>query len=90
MDDIVKKKAVAIRYDQESDDAPRVVAKGKGYLAEMIEDIARENQVSLQKDAQLVDYLMALDLYQEIPAELYPVVAEVLAFIYRMDRKMGD
>ncbi|MGI5920868.1 MAG: EscU/YscU/HrcU family type III secretion system export apparatus switch protein [Syntrophomonadaceae bacterium] len=82
-----EKKAVALRYNPQTENAPVVVAKGKGYLAERIEEIARENGVALKEDRQLADYLMALDLYAEIPPQLYAVVAEILAFIYGMDRK---
>lgn len=81
------KKAVALGYDKEQDEAPRVVAKGKGPIAEKIVEIAREAGVAVQEDEQLVDYLSALDLYQEIPPFLYEVVAEILAFVYRMDRE---
>lgn len=80
-------KAVAIRYDYEQDVAPVMVAKGRGFIAERIEEVARDWGIPLKEDAKLADYLMALDLYQEIPAELYSVVAEILAFIYSMDRK---
>jgi len=82
-----KRKAVALRYNYEQDAAPVVVAKGRGFMAERIEEIAREWGIPLKEDAKLADYLMALDLYQEIPAELYTVIAEILAFIYSMDRK---
>jgi flagellar biosynthesis protein len=87
MDNTGEKKAVALRYNPETEDAPVVVAKGKGFLAERIKEIARESGVSLKEDKQLTDYLMSLDLYEEIPPQLYAVVAEVLAFIYGMDRK---
>ncbi len=80
-------KAVALRYDLEQDTAPVMVAKGRGFIAERIEEVARDWGIPLKEDAKLADYLMALDLYQEIPAELYSVVAEILAFIYSMDRK---
>jgi len=80
-------KAVALRYDPQKDEAPVVVAKGQGIIAEKIEQIAREAGIALHKDENLLEYLMALDLYQGIPPELYPVVAEILAYIYRMDRR---
>ncbi|MGE5389446.1 MAG: EscU/YscU/HrcU family type III secretion system export apparatus switch protein [Deltaproteobacteria bacterium] len=80
-------RAVALRYDFEQDAAPVVVAKGRGFIAERIEEVARDWGIPLKEDAKLADYLMALDLYQEIPAELYSVVAEILSFIYSMDRK---
>lgn len=79
--------AVALRYREGEDDVPVVVAKGRGYLAERIKDLARESGVPIQEDPQLVDYLMALDLYEEIPPQLYAVVAEILAYIYSMDKK---
>jgi flagellar biosynthesis protein len=86
-DDVLNHKAVAITYDQETDQAPRVVAKGQGYLAQKIEELAREARVPVKEDRTLVEYLSALDLQQEIPPFLYEVVAEVLAFVYRLDRK---
>ena len=80
-------KAVALRYDKQEDSAPRVVAKGKGYLADKIIDVAREHDIPLYKDKNLVQVLEALDLETEIPPELYRAVAEVLAFINRLNNK---
>jgi flagellar biosynthesis protein len=80
-------KAVALRYDKQEDPAPRVVAKGKGYLADKIIDVAREHDIPLYKNKNLVQVLEALDLETEIPPELYRAVAEVLAFIYRLNNK---
>lgn len=80
-------KAVALRYDREVDEVPVVVAKGRGVIAERIKEVARASGVPLKEDRELADYLMALDLYEEIPPELYAVIAEVLAFIYQMDKK---
>lgn len=80
-------KAVALRYQLERDDAPVVVAKGRGLLAERIREVAAESGVPVKEDRDLADYLMALDLYAEIPLELYAVVAEILSHIYSMDKK---
>jgi flagellar biosynthesis protein len=80
-------KAVALRYQHEIDDVPVVVAKGRGLLAERIREVAAESGVPVKEDKELADYLMALDLYEEIPAELYAVVAEILSHIYSMDKK---
>jgi flagellar biosynthesis protein len=80
-------KAVALRYDPEKDQAPVVIAQGRGYIAQRIRELARESGVPLKEDSELVEYLMALDLYEEIPPELYAVIAEILAFIYSMDKK---
>ncbi|HWP98461.1 MAG TPA: EscU/YscU/HrcU family type III secretion system export apparatus switch protein [Syntrophomonadaceae bacterium] len=82
-----KRKAVALRYDMERDAVPTVVAKGSGFIAQKIEMLARENGIPVKEDSQLAAYLMALDLYEEIPPELYGVVAEILAFIFNMDQR---
>ncbi len=80
-------KAVALTYDAGKNKAPRVVAKGKGYLADKIIEIAKQHDVPLYEDKNLVQVLEALDLETEIPPELYRAVAEVLAFIYRINNK---
>jgi flagellar biosynthesis protein len=81
-------KAVALRYERDKDAAPRVVAKGRGYLAEAIQTIAREHQIPLRQDSNLVEVLEALDLDLEVPPELYRAVAEVLVFAYRLNGKL--
>ena len=80
-------KAVALKYDGKKDKAPRVVAKGRGAIAEKIIDIAKEHHVPLYEDKNLIQILEALDLETEVPPELYRAVAEVLAFIYRLNGK---
>lgn len=80
-------RAVALSYDQEKDMAPLVVAKGQGLIAERIKALAAEHNIPIQEDQVLLRYLMALNLYEEIPPELYQVVAEILAFIYRIDQR---
>ncbi len=82
-----RKKAVALRYDPKQDPAPRVVAKGQGQIAEKILQIAREHGVHIHEDPDLVELLAALDLGQLIPEELYAALAEILAFIYRLNRR---
>jgi len=79
-------KAAAINYDAEKDRAPRLVAKGSGNIADKIIEIARQHDIPMVKDENLVQVLEALDLETEIPPELYRAVAEVLAFIYRLNR----
>jgi len=81
-------KAVALKYDGKSDKAPRVIARGRGDIAEKIIDIAKEYNVPLYEDKNLIQILEALDLETEIPPELYRAVAEVLAFIYRLNGKL--
>jgi flagellar biosynthesis protein len=84
------KKAVALKYAPGSQAAPVVVAKGQGHLAETILQKAREHGVPVQEDPSLVEVLSKLDLDQEIPAELYQLVAEILSFVYRSDRRMKE
>ncbi len=83
-----RKKAAALRYKPDKDAAPKVVAKGSGAIAEKILAIAKEHNIPLKDDPQLVEVLSALDLYQEIPPDLYKAVAEVLAFVYKMTKKV--
>lgn len=80
------KKAVALKYDPGQGEAPVVVAKGKGLIADRILDAALEHGIPIQEDAALVEVLSKLDLDQQIPAELYDLVAEILTFIYRSDK----
>ena len=80
-------KAVALKYDGKKDKAPRIIAKGRGNIAEKIIDVAKEHGVPLYEDKNLIQVLEALDLETEIPPELYRAVAEVLAFIYRLNAK---
>lgn len=78
-----KQTAVALHYDKDTDNAPKIVAKGKGVLAEKIIEIARKNDIPVYEDADLIEILSKLDLGQEIPPELYKLIAEVLVFIYK-------
>ncbi|NLW63793.1 MAG: flagellar biosynthesis protein FlhB [Syntrophomonadaceae bacterium] len=85
--EVPDKKAVALKYNSEEDEAPRVVAKGAGYVAEKIEKLAQESGVPVKQDQELVEYLSALNLYEEIPPSLYTIVAEILAFVYHLDSR---
>jgi flagellar biosynthesis protein len=76
--------AAALAYDPGSDSAPRVVANGQGPIAEKIIALARENNIPVYDDPGLTAALSTVNLGQEIPPELYLVVAEVLAYIYRV------
>ena len=84
---LTSKRAAAIKYVQNEDTAPRVIAKGKGYVAEKIIEIAEKNKVPVVQDPNLVQVLEALDLNAEIPPELYRAVAEILAFVYRLNSR---
>lgn len=82
------KKAAALRYKQGKDSAPKVVAKGKGTIAQRIIEVAREHNIPLKSDPQLVEVLTTIDLYQEIPPDLYRAVAEILSYVYRMSKQV--
>lgn len=82
--------AVALSYQQHAQDAPKVVAKGKGKIAETIIEQAKRNQVPIQEDPSLVGLLAELNLNQSIPEELYQAVAEVFAFIYKSDKQAAE
>jgi flagellar biosynthesis protein len=83
------KKAAALSYSPGDDSAPRVIASGKGLIAEKILEKAEEKKIPVYEDEHLVETLVKLKVGSEIPAELYEVVAEVLAFISRVDESAG-
>ncbi|NLM53110.1 MAG: flagellar biosynthesis protein FlhB [Firmicutes bacterium] len=77
--------AVALRYREKEDDAPVVVAKGAGVLARRIRELAKEHRIPLVENKQVARMLFQqVELGQAIPVELYQAVAEILAFVYRM------
>ncbi|NLY19234.1 MAG: flagellar biogenesis protein [Clostridiaceae bacterium] len=84
------KKAAALSYKPGEDSAPKVVASGKGVIAEKILEKAKEEKIPVYEDAHLADALVKLKFGSEIPFELYEVVASVLAFISKVDEKAGD
>ena len=77
--------AVALRYLRGEQDAPRVVAKGRGSVADRILAIARAHGVAVHRDSDLAEVLLRLDLGDWVPPELYKAVAEVLAYLYKMN-----
>lgn len=84
-----RKEAVALSYSPEVDAPPTVIAKGKGIIAENILEKALENNIPIQEDPSLVSMLGQLNINEAIPEELYQAVAEVFAFIYRVDKEYG-
>lgn len=82
------KQAVALEYDP-TDSAPKVVATGRGRLAERIIEQANEANVPVHKDDKLTDTLSKLDIGEFIPPELYEVVAEILVFVDQMEKIRG-
>lgn len=81
----MNKTAVALQYDPE-ENAPKVIASGKGYLADKILETAAKENVPIHKDTKLSESLSTLTIGEMIPPQLYEVVAEVLAFIDDMDK----
>ena len=73
--------AVALQYDAATENAHKVIAKGRGLMAEKIIALAREQGIPMREDPDLVQMLTQIDLDQEIPPSLYRVVAELLAFV---------
>lgn len=84
-----RKKAIALQYEPETDNAPKVIASGEGYLAEKIIEKAISSDIPLHKDEKLAESLSSLDIGETIPPELYSVVAEILVFVDHMDRIKG-
>ena len=83
--------AVALGYDVDKDAVPKILAKGAGKVAAKILELAKQNNIPIREDADLVQALAQLDLGEFIPPELYPAVAEVLAYVYRQNgRRMQD
>ena len=77
--------AVALSYESKMGNAPKIIAKGRGALADKIIELAKDNHIHIHNDPDLLEMLSQLDLKQEIPASLYEVVAELLSFIYLLN-----
>ncbi|MHC8494627.1 EscU/YscU/HrcU family type III secretion system export apparatus switch protein [Thalassospira sp. SM2505] len=82
-------KAVALRYAHGRDNAPILSAKGEGSVAEQILQVAFANGIKVRKDSDLAEILMAVDVDSEIPLEAFAAVAEILNYIYRINRIYG-
>ncbi|MFD2612983.1 EscU/YscU/HrcU family type III secretion system export apparatus switch protein [Paenibacillus gansuensis] len=82
-------KAVALKYMPGTQQAPTVTAKGSGRVAEAILEKAKEHGVPIQEDASLVEVLSKIEVDQQIPPELYQLVAEILSYVYRSDQKVS-
>jgi flagellar biosynthesis protein len=84
------KKAVALRYNPDKENAPRVVASGKGATAENIIKVAELHNLPIQKDEDLVELLSKVEIDREIPEKLYSAVVEVFGFIYKITNTMKN
>ncbi|MEZ5691549.1 MAG: EscU/YscU/HrcU family type III secretion system export apparatus switch protein [Rickettsiales bacterium] len=81
------KLAVALKYERNKDEAPIVSAKGKGYVAQQIIELAQANNIEIRRDSDLAILLEKLDINTPIPLEAYAAVAEILAYIYKVNGK---
>ena len=86
-DDPKQTSAAALKYRPPEDAAPRLVAKGRGEIAERILELAKQHKIPIREDPDLIAVLSQLDLDKEIPAELYKPIAEILSFVYRVNEK---
>ena len=82
--------AAALAYDPETDEAPRMVAKGYGMVAERIKELAREHDVPISEDPHLADLLAQIELDRDIPPALYEAVAELLAYIFQVEKLAAE
>ena len=83
----MRRQAAALRYEPKQDRAPKLIAKGQGALAEKLIELARQHDIPIRQDKNLLQILSRLDLNEEIPSQVYQVVAEILAFIYRLSNR---
>ena len=81
--------ATALKYDIQKDNAPIIIAKGQGVVAEKIINKAKENDIAIYEDEILAQKLKVLEMGQEIPSQLYEAVAEILLFISKVDIERG-
>lgn len=79
--------AVALAYEPGKDSAPHVSAKGRGFLAEAIIEVARKHNVEVREDPDLAMLLSKLDIDMPIPLEAYSAVAEIIAYVYKANDK---
>ena len=89
-DDAQRRLAVALQYEKHTDQAPRVVAKGRGLIADQIVALARENEVVIEANPVLAEALSGVELDDSIPLALYEAVAAVIGFVLRQNAQRGD
>lgn len=82
-----KKKAVALGYNRSQDNAPKVLASGAGEIANKIISLAKEHDIPIKEDPDLIEILSKVEVDQEIPPNLYTAVAEIFSFLYKITNK---
>ena len=85
-DNSVSQKAVSLQYKKGKNAAPKVTAKGQGWMADRIIKMAQENNIPIREDKDLLHLLSEIDVGQEVPESLYKVVAELLAWVYQLNQ----
>ena len=85
-DNPVSHKAVSLQYKKGKNAAPKVTAKGQGWMADRIIKMAQENNIPIREDKDLLHLLSEIDVGQEVPESLYKVVAELLAWVYQLNQ----
>jgi flagellar biosynthesis protein len=86
----VQPQAVALRFEQKTEAAPKVVASGRGIVAQQIIEAAKAAGVDIVEDPDLIEVLAKIPLDEEIPAELFQAIAEILVFIYRLNGRYAS
>jgi flagellar biosynthesis protein len=81
--------AIAVKYDKEKDNAPRVIAKGMRLRAEKLKEIAKQYNIPIMRNVGLANALYRVDVGQEVPEDLYDAVAEVLNFVYALQQEQA-
>jgi len=84
------KKATALKYEEQKDNAPKSIAQGSGATANNIIKIAEQNGIPIKKDEDLVNMLSQIELNQEIPVELYKAVSEIFSFVYGISNNQQE
>ena len=84
------KSAISLQYQKEINSAPKITARGEGWVAEKIIEIAQERNIPIRKDKDLLNLLSEIDLGREVPESLYKVVAELLAWVYQLNKNYPD
>ena len=82
-----KNSAISLKYSGGSNHAPKVTAKGQGWVADKIIAMAQEQNIPIRKDKDLIELLAKIDVGKEIPASLYKTVAELLAWVYQLNKE---
>jgi len=85
-----KTSAVSLQYNRGANKAPKVTAKGQGWVAEKIIALAQEQNIPIKKDKDLMELLEKIDVGQEIPEALYKIVAELLAWVYTLNKEYPE